>query len=91
MNIEVTTSEEFKGIVTMFLSNNTTVSVPTESLVEYVEKEGMNVTSTYGGNSGSGEPWNDNEEVDEVQDVNEYIDQNWDYVCEVYFANVLNK
>lgn len=91
MNPSIKLSEEFKGEVTLFLSNGHEVKFETSKLIDYIEASGLNVTDTYGGNSGIGEPWLDNETVECVEDCESYLDNNFDSVCESYYKNVICK
>jgi len=91
MNTAIKTSEEFKGTVTIYLENGHKIDVPTNDIYNYIQENKLNSTSTYGGNSGSGEPWNDNAEVECVEDVEVFLDREFDEVIEMYYNNVILK
>lgn len=91
MNTAIKTSEEYRGTITIYLENGHKIDVPTNDIYKYIEENKLNSTSTYGGNSGSGEPWNDNAEFECVEDVSLFLDREFDEVIEMYYNNVICK
>ena len=80
-------AEQDGTLVTIFLSDKAPIYVEQFILEKFIENTSMNSTDTFGGNEGNGEPWNDNYSVSEKQDPAEYLDQNFDHVCEQYFLS----
>lgn len=82
--ITITSSEEFNGITTVFLSNGHNVRFATSELILFIEDNNLNVE-----NQGSGlvcEPNGTDNEV-EVCTADEYLDNNWDSVVSNYYKN----
>lgn len=72
--ITITSSEEFNGVTTVFLSNGHSVSFATTELVLFIEDNHMNIEGEAG-------------EEREFCTADEYLDANWDSVVSNYYKN----
>lgn len=81
MNTNIKTSEEFKGIVTIYLVNGHTINIPTTTLIDHIEDFELNLTDFTGGEiypPASASDW---------MDVNE----NFDKAVSSYYTNIICK
>lgn len=81
MNTNIKTSEEFKGIITIYLNNGHTINIPTSTLLDHIEEYELNLTDFTGCEiypAVSASDW---------MDVNE----NFDKAVESYYTNVICK
>lgn len=86
-NIEVTSSEEYKGITTLFLSNNGTINIPTDYLYRFVEENKLNTEN--GSNGLTCDPYAKEYTIETP--VSDYLDANWDQVCSDYYKYIIKK
>lgn len=91
MNPTIKNSEEHEGEIKIFLSNGHEVTFATESLIEYIEKNGLNITEV---NQGTGlvcDPNSPDEYIEVVTPVDVFLDQYFDEMCSNYYLNVILK
>lgn len=66
-------------------NQKSTFTFEKKSVLSFIIYNRLNVTDTYGGNNGSGEPWNDLPSIPDIQEPAEYLDENWDKVIEQFW------
>lgn len=79
--LKVTTSEEFRGEVTIYLNNKHEIKFPTQDLVDYVEEQGFHKTDI------------DGSTMDYPDTVNDWLDvnANWDKAVASYYKFIICK
>jgi cyclopropane fatty-acyl-phospholipid synthase-like methyltransferase len=79
--LSVTTSEEFRGEVTIYLNNKHQIKFPTQDLVDYVEEQEFHSTDITGA------------KMDYPDTVSDWLDvqANWDKAVAIYYKHVICK
>lgn len=91
--LTIISTEEFSGETVLFMSNGSEVKFETSKLIDFIEENELNTEDEYIGNSspiGDGNPCYDKYQLVETCEASEYLDNNYDEVCELYY-NSLNK
>lgn len=79
------------AIVTLILDNGVQIDVLETKLLEFIEKEDLNLEKVFAGNSSwDSDPCHDEYEEIEIP-VEKYLDNNFDEVCKLYYNKVINK
>lgn len=91
MNPTIKNSEEYRGNVTIFLSNGHEISFETSKLNDFIEENKLNVSTE---NQGTGlvcDPNGTDDYVEITIPVEKWIDDNFDAAVASYYLNVICK
>lgn len=88
-NLSHVAQEEGSPIMEFNLTNGVILYVNEELVLDFIEKNGLNVSYDFGGNTGIGEPWNDLPDAPVVVDPIDYLEDNFNATCLSYFIDVM--
>lgn len=91
--LKVTTSEEFRGEVTIYLNNKHQIKFPTQDLVDYVEAQELNISTENHGVGLVCDPNGTDDYIDVETPINDWLDvqANWDKAVDSYYHNIICK